>query len=261
MSKLNMKWLENMMTVPFGGCSQQQQTRSIASPGEPRSLYEQTKKVFNTPASQSCIWGAVGLDLDESASEPGAHTGFNVRSEYIQKEYQRLLAVLGRMAAATSVCNLGLLYMRPIQIWLKTQVTKKAWKIGRARVVVTHRCLNALKPWRNPDLYQHGAQMGMVTWRKVMTLDRGAHCDGVPVSGDWTVGESMAHKSPRAEGSIFSPSEFHHASTGDALYVLIRMDNMLVVSYINRQGVVHSGALYRQAASLLLWADHHLLSI
>ncbi len=59
----------------------------------------------------------------------------------------------------------------------------------------------------------------------------------------------MAHKSPRAEGSILSSSEFHHASPGASRW------------YINRQGGVHSGALYRQAACLLLWADHHLLSI
>ncbi len=52
------------------------------------------------------------------------------------KEYQRLL---GWMAAAASVCHLSLLYIRPIQIWLKTQVPRKVWKMGHAHVVVPHR--------------------------------------------------------------------------------------------------------------------------
>ncbi len=44
------------------------------------------QKKCSTPQPVNHIpGGAVGLDLDESASEPGAHTGFNVRSEYIQK--------------------------------------------------------------------------------------------------------------------------------------------------------------------------------
>lgn len=43
--------------------------------------------------------------------------------------------------------------------------------------------------------------------------------------------------------------------------MLFRTDNMSVESYINRQGGVHSRALYEPAARLLLWADHHLLSI
>lgn len=39
---------------PFGGCAQQLQMCSFTSPGEVRSLCEQTKKCY-APASQSCI--------------------------------------------------------------------------------------------------------------------------------------------------------------------------------------------------------------
>ncbi|MGL5292737.1 MAG: hypothetical protein ACRC9V_02950, partial [Aeromonas sp.] len=43
--------------------------------------------------------------------------------------------------------------------------------------------------------------------------------------------------------------------------MLIHTDNMSVVSYINCQGVVLSRPLFKQAASLLLWAARHLLFI
>ncbi len=44
-------------------------------------------------------------------------------------------------------------------------------------------------------------------------------------------------------------------------HVLIRTDNTSVVSYRNHQGGIRSRALCNQATNLLLWADHHLLSI
>ncbi len=69
---------------PFGGCAQQPQTCSITSPREPRSLCEQTKKRVAPQPVNHVSGGAVGLDLDESASESGAHTRFNVHSECIQ---------------------------------------------------------------------------------------------------------------------------------------------------------------------------------
>ncbi|CAM4608132.1 unnamed protein product [Leuciscus chuanchicus] len=88
------------------------------------------------------------------------------------KEFQRLL---GRMAAASSVCHLGLLHMRLLQHWLKARVPPEC--------VLEQR------------------------------------------------------------------------------HVLIRTDNTSVVSYINRQGGVHSRALFKQVESLLLWADRFFLSV
>lgn len=178
------------------------------------------------------------------------------------KEFQRLL---GRMAAAATVCHLGLLYMRPLQLWLKTQVPRRAWKLGRARIVVTRRCLSALKPWQNPDLYQRGVQMGLVTRRKVVTTDAsttgwGAHCDGLPASGHWTESERTWHIN-RLELRAVSLALQSFMTQIRGHHMLIRTDNMTVVSYINRQGGVHSKALYSQAARLLLWADHYLPSI
>ncbi len=85
-----------------------------------------------------------------------------------------------------------------LDFWLVLEMgVGNAWKMGRARVVVTHRCLNALKPWRNPDLYQRG----ICVWSrggKVVTIDAstagwGAHCNGVLALGYWTESEKTWH--------------------------------------------------------------------
>lgn len=104
------------------------------------------------------------------------------------KEFQRLL---GRMAAASSVCHLGLLHMRPLQLWLKARVPPSAWYSGHKRIMVTHECVRALAPWRNPHLLSSGVPMGIVTRRVEVLTDAsstgwGAVCLGKPASGRWS---------------------------------------------------------------------------
>ncbi len=52
------------------------------------------------------------------------------------KDFQRLL---GLMAAASAVCHLGLLHMRPLQLWLKSRVPWTAWTSGCLSIAVTRR--------------------------------------------------------------------------------------------------------------------------
>lgn len=104
------------------------------------------------------------------------------------REFQRLLRL---MAAASSVCHLGLLHMRPLQFWLKTRVPLRTWSSGHTRIPVTNSCISALRPWRNPDMFSLGVHLGLVTQRTVVSTDAstsgwGAVCLGVPVSGLWS---------------------------------------------------------------------------
>ncbi len=104
------------------------------------------------------------------------------------KKFQRLL---GLMASASAVCHLGLLHMRPLQLWLKTRVPWTAWTSGRLSIAVTCGCIEALAPWRNPDLFSRGVPLGLVTSRVVVTTDAstlgwGAVCEGMPASGRWS---------------------------------------------------------------------------
>ncbi len=62
------------------------------------------------------------------------------------KQFQRLL---GLMAAASNVIPFGLLYMRPLQWWLKSKGFSPRGNPFRM-IKVTRRCLRALDMWRKP---------------------------------------------------------------------------------------------------------------
>ncbi len=68
--------------------------------------------------------------------------------------------------------------------------------------------------------------------------------------------EPLAHKPLGAGSSVLSSKDFRPQL--EQRHVLIRTDNMSVVSYINHQGGVRSN---KHAANLLLCADRHFLSI
>ncbi len=178
------------------------------------------------------------------------------------KEFQRLL---GLMASASAVCHLGLLHMRPLQLWLKTRVPWTAWTSGRLSIAVTRGCIEALAPWRNPNFFSRGVPLGLVASRVVVTTDAstlgwGAVCEGMPASGQWSEPQIRWHINRLELEAVFlALKEFQ--TQLERQHVLIRTDNTSVVSYINRQGGVRSKALCKQAAMLLLWADSRLLSI
>ncbi len=71
------------------------------------------------------------------------------------QQFQRLL---GLMAAASNVISIGLLYMRPLQWWLKT---KGFFPRGNPlrMIKVTRRCLRALDMWRQPWFLSQGADI------------------------------------------------------------------------------------------------------
>ncbi len=58
--------------------------------------------------------------------------------------------ILGLMAAASPVLQLGLLHMQTIQFWLKQKVPSTAWRHRRHRVTVTRACVSAVVRWREP---------------------------------------------------------------------------------------------------------------
>ncbi|KAL0173333.1 hypothetical protein M9458_033644, partial [Cirrhinus mrigala] len=62
------------------------------------------------------------------------------------KQFQRLL---GLMAAASNVIPFGLLYMRPLQWWLRTKEFSPRGNPSRM-IKVTRRCLRALDMWKKP---------------------------------------------------------------------------------------------------------------
>ncbi len=69
------------------------------------------------------------------------------------KWFQRLM---GLMAAASNVIPLGLLYMRPLQWWLKIRGVFLKGNLF-CMIKVTRRCLRAFGMWRQPRFLSQGA--------------------------------------------------------------------------------------------------------
>ncbi|XP_077054610.1 uncharacterized protein LOC143706527 [Siphateles boraxobius] len=178
------------------------------------------------------------------------------------KTFQRML---GCMASAAAVLQMGLLRMRPLQRWLNAQVPHQAWVSGYRQIRVTQSCVLALQPRLAAEWYQWGVTMGAVSHRKVISMDTsnsgwGAVFEGRPVFGLWSDQERRFHINclemivvENALKRFLLFIQDHH--------VLVRSDNMSVVSYINRHGGVRSRSLCYLRERLLVWSQCDLRSL
>ncbi len=177
------------------------------------------------------------------------------------KQFQGLL---GLMAAVSNVLPFGLLYMRPLQWWLKTKEFSSRGNPFRM-IRVTRRCLRALSIWKRPWFLSQGPVLGVSCRRKVVSTDSsltgwGTVMDGRFVRGLWQAQHSSRHINClemlavyKALRSFLPDLSGHH--------VLIRADNMSVVSYLNHQGGLRSRPLCRLAHQILLWFKGKLSSL
>ncbi len=162
---------------------------------------------------------------------------FRVGTARPLKAFQKML---GLMAAAFPVLQLGLLHMRPIQFLLKQRVTSAAWRHGHHRVTVTWACVTALARWRDPFWLKRGVILDTAHRRKVVMTDAsnkgwGVLCEGKPTFGLWSEEESGLHINCLERLAVFLVCQFflpdirgHH--------VLVHSDSRSVVSYINKPG-------------------------
>ncbi len=109
----------------------------------------------------------------------------------VPRPLKALQRMLGLMASAFSVVQLGRLHMRPIQYWLKTDIPPHAWRNGHLRFKVSQACVAALAPWKNHQWLERGVPLGMICRRKVVSTDAsnlgwGALCDGKTAFGLWS---------------------------------------------------------------------------
>ncbi|MCJ8738081.1 hypothetical protein PDJAM_G00031590 [Pangasius djambal] len=95
------------------------------------------------------------------------------------KQFQKLL---GLMAAASNVIPFGLLYMRPLQWWLKTRGFSLRGNPLRM-VKVTRRCLRALDMWRDPWFLSQGPVLGAPCCRVTLATDASLTGWGAVMSG------------------------------------------------------------------------------
>ncbi len=138
-----------------------------------------------------CSWAQL-------SSEPWKFSATRPPSRKVPPIRSKLQRMLGLMAAALPILQLGLLHMRPIQFWLKQRVPSAAWRRGRQHVTVTRASVSALVRWRDPFWLKWGVILDTAHRRKVVTTDAsskgwGALCEGKPTFGLWSEEESGLH--------------------------------------------------------------------
>ncbi len=177
------------------------------------------------------------------------------------KQFQRLL---GLMAAASNVIYFGLLYMRPLQWWLKTKGFSPRGNLLRM-IKVTRRCLRALDMWRKPWFLSQGLVLGAPCRRVTLATDAsltgwGAVMSGHPARGLWSGRHLTWHINCREMLAVFRALKHFLPDLRDR-HVLGSTDNTAVVFYINHQGGLRSRLLYKLAHRILVWSQDKLLSL
>ncbi len=172
--------------------------------------------------------------------------------------------LLGLMAAASPVLPLGLLHMRPFLWWMKElrlHPTVPATRLVR----VSRSCCRHLLMWRDPAFLRSGVRMGAIHRRHMITKDAsmtgwGAVFEGRPASGEWKEEFLFWHINCLELRAVFLALKYFLPVLGEH-HVIVRTDNMAVVSHINRQGGSRSRTLDRLARHLLLWSQDKFLSL
>ena len=112
--------------------------------------------------------------------------------------YGLLLRLAGMLVAASVVVPIGLLSMRPLQVWINGLHLDPKWHKNR-RIKVSPQCLLALQPWRNRSYFTQGVPMGLIpSHREVIVTDASRLGWGVvwqhrAVRGAWSPHERKDH--------------------------------------------------------------------
>ncbi len=168
------------------------------------------------------------------------------------------------MAAASPLLALGLLHMRPFLWWMKElrlHPTVPATRLIR----VSRSCCRPLLMWRDPVFLRSGVRMGAIHRRHMITTDAsmtgwGAVFEGRPASGEWKEEFLSWHINCLELRAVFLALKYFLPVLG-GYHIIVRMDNMAVVSHINHQGGSRSRTLDRLARRLLLWSQDKFLSL
>ncbi len=189
-------------------------------------------------------------------------SSFKGRNVVPLKQFQRLL---WHMASAAAVTLLGLLHMWPLQHWLHSWVPRWAWRHGTLRVNITQQCRRSLSPWTDLAFLRVGELLEQVSRHTVVTTDTsstgwGSTCNGQAASGLWTGPRLLWHINCLELWAVhLALPQFQPLLLGK--HVLVRMDNTLAVSYINRLGGIRSHRMSQLAHHLLHWSHTQFKSL
>ncbi len=151
------------------------------------------------------------------------------------KQFQKLL---GLMAAASNGIPFGLLFMRPLQWWLRTKGFSPRGNPLRM-IKVTWQCFRALDIWRKPWFLSQGPCWGLlvITYANDGCLPHrlGAVMSGCPARGLWSRRHLTWHIYCLKMLVVFLALK-HFLPAPKRPPCVGCTDNTVVVSYINHQG-------------------------
>ncbi len=147
--------------------------------------------------------------------------------------------LLGLMAAASPFLPLGLLHMRPFLWWMKSLGIRSSWP-SLPLLKVSGACFRTLLVWRDPSFLLSGVRMGVICHRQMITTDAslsgwGAVFEGRMAYGVWS-GKYLALHINGLELRAVHLALTHFLPFLTHSHVIVRTENMPVVSHINRQG-------------------------
>ncbi len=114
----------------------QRQVQTPRSYSELRADCKYAKEHAGTEPEHLLFRSEAELNQNASASVGGGHSQKLISSLKLGRSppLKCFQWTLGQMAAASTVCNLGLLHMRLLQLWLKSRVPQNAWHKGTLRI-------------------------------------------------------------------------------------------------------------------------------
>ncbi len=127
-----------------------------------------------------------------------------------------------------------------------------------------HSCSELLRRLSHSFLHS-GVRMGAIHRRHMITTDAsmtgwGAVFEGRPARGEWT-GEFISWHINCLDLRAVFLALMHFLPVLGKHHIIVRTDNMVVVSHINRQGGSRSRTLDRLVRCLLLWSQGTFLSL
>jgi ribonuclease HI len=176
----------------------------------------------------------------------------------LQVPARLFLRLLGLMASMISVVKHCRLFMRPIQMYLMACWDLKSKDID-APVLVNQELLPHLEWWGNPQNVLVGMPLNPLSTQEVVTTDAsklvgwGGHFKSMDVQGKWDMEEAQLHINVLELIAVVKTlNHFKEWLIGKT--VLVRCDNVTVVTYINKQGGTRSPSLCMRVWKLLMWA-------
>ena len=179
--------------------------------------------------------------------------------------YGLLLSLLGKLVSVSEIVPLGLLSLRPLQVWING-LGLDPKRHQRRLVLNSYRLRQLLEPWRKREDLCRGVVMGSLpSRREVVETDAsrsgwGAVWSRRSVRGTWGPRQRSLHINALELRAVYLALR-HFLPALRGRHVLVRSDNTSAVYHVNHQGGVRSRQSLQEAQRLLRWAFPRLASL